>query len=356
MKLPSNPFRLSALLLGLLLGGCAGEVAVPLRQLPAYPVAEGVYDTSATCYVAPDARMKNLPDAVRRELQKAGYTVYTDDDFQKTVAVLPDFVIEVQNWRTFFEYHTSEASAYNAQAIVSVRRPGYVNPHTGLLQTPEPPRRFSAVAQKVLENEKKQDVGEMSAILDRVAQNLMRNPTFREALQAPPPSAEALRTTYAPPVPPPALTEVEAGDAGSADRFRGKWIAHFTTSATNSQTGIPTTLSQSQLYIFQPNGTVKQINTPSQQVFDLTYSAADNVLTFLFNGVPTAYTVHWRDADTFELRIADVAAYTNLLKKGGVRDATYRVDGQGNATSVLTMTNGVTLKLTETPRIYKRIK
>lgn len=362
MKSSNNLFLLVGLSLGAVFCGCSTPEPLPFRQMPSYVEPETPYDTSATCVVYNGSEnMRHIPDVLRSELSALGYTVYTEADFDKHNPTLPDFIIEPINWRTFAEDHLDPVYAYYAQLHVAVRRPGCIDPETDTLLLCEEPRDFIAVAQSTIHTDDLNNVEKLNDILTQATKNLMLNPRFREALQAPRPEQMIIRSR-----PKKVLDIPQATGFTPTDEqpLVGTWKSEYTVSSVVSLTLKESQMDFETVYTFREDGT--SCSTTAQKgetatAIEFNYKLDGETLHLIMPNDESQSPIHrvqWIDNDTFILLIDDIEEYARLLKTPQVQDVTCTIDENNVVTAVMTFSGATTFTFTLTtpPQVYKRVK
>lgn len=387
MKLQSKVLWCIVGLLGGLFCGCSSTPLVTtLRKLPEYVEPAEAYDTSARCYVPILEEVKSYSQELHRQLVKCGYTVYSQKEFDMANPEAPDFIVEFIAYRAFHEPYMGGGAVY-AQIYVVVRRPSRYHPSLKNAYMSEQPREFLAVAQ-VLTKAKVFTQRDADKATRLAIKNCMLNPAFREALQAPPPAADAIYGLEEPAVavsdaqlleepntPSKTITPSATTPGGTtptanaptplakpspeAEKLYGSWKS---TTRHKIDTGITSTIGSTvQSYTFKPDGTLASVVieqlTGSRTKMDYTYDYRDGILNIFTNGVPYPSHVIWKDDDTFELRVADTKALERSLEASGtIKKASYTIAPDGNITQIITNADGSTMTIESSPAIYKRIK
>lgn len=388
--------------------GCASENLVQtLRHIPDYPDTSIPYRTTATCAVAPMAGLEQHALQIEEELRYFDYEVYTKQHFLKASPTLPDFIIEVLRWNVTQDEYLHGLALYG-QLIVRVRRPGVLSEDKTLSSFLEKPRDFQVVGRSIISDRKKITSKDIEALSQVTIRNLMRNPSFREALQAPlpetpsdtyglpltstprpveqtPPQSPQPQTQEAQdpqpqkPQPQEAQPSKDASEPSAtettivaatpvatphpqAQKLQGKWVAK---NVTISKSHVPSmqlttgveTFENEHVSVFGTDGSLLQnaILNGKESAKALSYTYSDDVLTTISGETKIDYSVIWYGEDKFELRILDIAAHEKSLAVAPVRRATFTYNTEGIATTHLYLDN-VEILISEMPLIYTRVK
>ena len=349
MKLQINPLLVVVpFVLGLV--GCASKpepkYITTYREIPHYiDQPETPYPTSAICYVPTLVNTSQYVDALRANLQAAGFTPYTLEDAQKIPFKKPDFCVEIVRTNTFSEPYQKGCALYG-KVFVAVRRPQHIDGGIAKFQLGEDARTFQAISRTLLPNTTITANHRRDAILAAL-KNLMGNPAFRTALD---PTLEPIIRSSAEQSP-----ELEAQAAVSPfsedeliERLcKGIWTTHYEMriSSTSKVYAPNPTCAASEEWQFYPDGNMKSTitvaNAPNgPTTFDQSYSLNGSVLTYTSKDSKVVYQLVWKDKNAFALYQIDMyhtnptSTATFSIKNGECITTVPLIDG--NVTTVVT--------------------
>ena len=350
MKLQINPLLVVVpFVLGLV--GCASrpepKYITTYRELPHYiDHPETPYPTSAICYVPKSANdVSQYADALRANLQAAGFTPCTFEDAQKIPFKKPDFYVEIVLTKTFSEPYQKGCALYG-KVFVAVRRPQHIDGGIAKFQLGEDARTFQAISRTLLPNTTITANHRRDAILAAL-KNLMGNPAFRTALD---PTLEPIIQSSAEQSP-----ELEAQAAVSPfsedeliERLcKGIWTTHYEMhiSSTSKSYAPNPTCAASEEWQFYPDGNMKSTitvaNAPNgPTTFDQSYSLNGSLLTYTSKDSKVVYQLVWKDKNAFALYQIDMyhtnpnSTATFSIKNGEFITTVPLIDG--NVTTVVT--------------------
>lgn len=349
MKLQINPL-LVVVPFALGLVGCASrpepKYITTYREIPHYiDQPETPYPTSAICYVPTLANTSQYADALRANLQAAGFTLYTFEEAQKIPFKKPDFYVEIVRVRTFGEHYQKGCALYG-KVFVAVRRPQHIDGGIAKFQLGEDARTFQAISRTLLPHTTITADHLKDAILAAL-KNLMGNPAFRAALN---PTLEPIIQSSAEQSP-----ELEAQAAVSPfsedeliERLcKGIWTTQYEMriSSTSKDYARNPTCAVSEEWQFYPDGNMKSTitvaNAPNgSMTFDQSYTLNGSVLTFTSKDSKVVYQLVWKDKNVFALYQIDMyhtspnSTATNSIKNGELITTVPLIDG--NVTTVVT--------------------
>ena len=365
MKLQINPLLVVVpFVLGLV--GCASKpepkYITTYREIPHYiDQPETPYPTSAICYVPTLVNTSQYVDALRANLQAAGFTPYTLEDAQKVPFKKPDFCVEIVRTNTFREPYQKGCALYG-KVFVAVRRPQHIDGGIAKFQLGEDARTFQAISRTLLPNTTITENHRRDAILAAL-KNLMGNPAFRTALD---PTLEPIIQSSAEQSP-----ELEAQAAVSPfsedeliERLcKGTWTTHYEmhiSSTSKSYTPNPT-CAASEEWQFYPDGNMKSTitvaNAPNgPMTFDQPYTLNGSLLTYTSKDSKVVYQLVWKDKNAFALYQIDMyhtnpnSTATHSIKNGEFITTVPLTDGNLTVvTPVRTFTCSVQIDAEPTP-------
>lgn len=349
MKLQINPLLVVVpFVLGLV--GCASKpepkYITTYREIPHYiDQPETPYPTSAICYVPTLVNTSQYVDALRANLQAAGFTPYTLEDAQKIPFKKPDFCVEIVRTNTFSEPYQKGCALYG-KVFVAVRRPQHIDGGIAKFQLGEDARTFQAISRTLLPNTTITENHRRDAILAAL-KNLMGNPAFRTALD---PTLEPIIQSSAEQSP-----ELEAQAAVSPfsedeliERLcKGIWTTHYEMriSSTSKVYAPNPTCAASEEWQFYPDGNMKSTitvaNAPNgPMTFDQPYTLNGSLLTYTSKDSKVVYQLVWKDKNAFALYQIDMyhtnpnSTATFSIKNGEFITTVPLIDG--NVTTVVT--------------------